>query len=43
MAFLNGEGPFFPNSIKVSPDEEWILLGRVPNPQSELMLVENLR
>jgi Tol biopolymer transport system component len=29
--------------ISVSPDEQWILFGEYPFPQSELMLVENFR
>jgi hypothetical protein len=37
------EGPFSHWSLRVSPDERWILFGETPQPQSELMLVENFR
>ncbi len=36
-------GPVGYATLAVSPDEEWILFGRAPLPQSELMLVENFR
>lgn len=37
------DGPFGYVALAVSPDEEWILFGERPFPQSDLMLVENLR
>jgi Tol biopolymer transport system component len=37
------EGPFWHWSLRVSPDEKWILYGEQPAPQSELMLIENFR
>ncbi len=37
------DGPFYHNTLTVSPDEEWILYGEKPIPTSELMLVENFR
>jgi Tol biopolymer transport system component len=40
---LRKEGPAWQWSLRVSPDEKWILFGETPSPQSELMLVENFR
>jgi Tol biopolymer transport system component len=40
---LRKEGPSWQWSLRVSPDEKWILFGETPLPQSELMLVENFR
>jgi len=37
------EGAMFNYGIAVSPDEQWILYGEYPVPQSELVLVENFR
>ena len=37
------EGPFQPDWLAVSPDEEWILFSETPTSTSELMLVENFR
>jgi Tol biopolymer transport system component len=40
---LRKEGPFWHDSLRVSPDEKWILYDEVPVPQSEIMLTENFR
>jgi Tol biopolymer transport system component len=37
------EGPYVYQSLAVSPDEKWIVIGATPRAQSELMLVENFR
>jgi Tol biopolymer transport system component len=37
------EGLYDYQSLAVSPDEKWILIGATPRGQSELMLVENFR
>jgi Tol biopolymer transport system component len=40
---LRMDGPAYRWGLAVSPDEEWILFGQMPAPESELMMVENFR
>jgi Tol biopolymer transport system component len=37
------QGPFEHSTLRVSPDEKWILYSERPVPQSDLMLIENFR
>ena len=40
---LRKQGSLLHRWLAVSPDEEWLLFGEQPAPQSELMLMENFR
>jgi sugar lactone lactonase YvrE len=43
QALFRKRGPFFHDTLAVSPDEKWILYDEQAVPQSELMLIENFR